>query len=304
MKERKLGDTERSLVALENKCPLSYAVWLRFAAYIAQRTTAWKKEVNFSRFVSSQLFLASFSPFTLKHTKLKMKMSPMAIINHGAYDISRGNYNEAIELMLTSLRSLKSCLSATQDIYNMNTFGGASQKPLEEGNMEIDFLRSDKPSSSLRRPSDREQIPIFQEPLALRCAQGTLMTRVQAVSCSFIAMYNLAPAYHLRHDTAREPNVCDLHKAASLYECAHGVLIREKMSFSSVHLLVLINNLASVHRSLGDDGRARLCLKHELVIFIYLVDSGCVHELGGYLDEIVDMLLPHMMEQSHYAAAA
>ena len=230
-------------------------------------------------------------------------MSAIASINHGANEIARGNYDAAIEILLESLRTLRSSLTAPREFGNAES----SLKSLDEENMDIDFIHSKGPSS-LRFPviasGDQSRIPIFHEPFVVRSAQGRSISRMQAVACSYVAMYNLALAYHLRYDAAMEPDASDLAKAVSLYECAHSVLIKEKVGFSSVHLLVLINNVGSVHRSLGDEEKARLCLEHELVIFMYLVDSGGIQDLGNCLDGFVNSVLPHMIEKSHYAAAA
>jgi hypothetical protein len=219
----------------------------------------------------------------------------MAIINHGAYEIIRGNYDDAVDLMLTSLQNLKLFLTADEDIHNTP----------DNRHMGFDFIHS-KSTFFLRCPMMRlgqGHIPIFQQPFALQSVKGSI-SRNQAVSCSYIVMYNLALSYHLKYVSATEPNISHLHKAASLYECAHGVLTKEEISCSGVHLLVLINNLASIYRSLGDDDRAQSYLEHELVIFMYLVESGCVEELGSRLAGFTNMVLPHLIGKLHYAAAA
>ncbi len=219
-----------------------------------------------------------------------------ASINQSAMQIVCGNYDQSINELITVISTIKNVLS---EALETKVATALSQ---QEGYLQVEFLKT-SPSSNLFQEVNHRRMPIFRKPIVARCSSSTGSRRFECLS--FVAMYNLALTYHLQfEDNDDTTNVQNLHKAHYLYEYAYGILKSQEVEVSTLHLMALTNNLATVHRALGDEEKADLCLQQLLSLLMYVIDCGHSHELEDSLDGFVETVLPLIISGADNAPAA
>ncbi|KAG7337425.1 hypothetical protein IV203_034516 [Nitzschia inconspicua] len=145
------------------------------------------------------------------------------------------------------------------------------------------------------------RIPIFGQPLVVRCALGVT---VPPETLSFIAMYNLALVYQLKYFHEEISDVSNLRKAAHLYKCSHEVVLSQSVEISAIHLFALVINLASAQEALLEKEGRKLCLDVALSIYMFMMYSGDEMELPQSLRYFLQSVVPLLLPDPQVASAA
>ncbi|KAG7369285.1 hypothetical protein IV203_032028 [Nitzschia inconspicua] len=202
-----------------------------------------------------------------------------------AYHIVRGDYDLTIFLLTKCLTTLRAEVVMKMVEENSSWVAASS-----EDIVEIHFAATAKSSEYFR---NQGRIPIFDQPLVVRCALGVV---VPPETLSFVAMYNLALAYQLKYYHEEIQNVSNLRKAANLYKCSHDVVCSQRVKISAIHLFTLITNLASAEEAILGKEKGRLYLDRALSIYMFM-KYGCVEKdlpesLCFFLWSVFPFLLP------------
>jgi hypothetical protein len=220
-------------------------------------------------------------------------MNIVSQINQSALHISGGCYDEAINCLTHTLKSLR--LAMTGDA----KLASASQEEESVEEIVLEFLNSSN-STPFVLTHRNQNVRVFQNPLVVRWAS---FTDIHWEQLSFVALYNLALSHHLKYVDAEEQESIDLEKAASIYEFAHGVLMNQKVKVTPLQVMALMSNLVYIHHNLGNDDKSQKCLEYLLSTWMFVVDAGDVDTLGDSMDGFFDMILP-LMSATNSAPAA
>jgi tetratricopeptide (TPR) repeat protein len=220
-------------------------------------------------------------------------------VDQCAIQIACGNYDDSIKSLAASLSVIKEALN--EGVWGKEAIHGPSQ---QNGYVGVEFLKLKTPFLlNCKRQVNHRRMPIFRQPVV---AQWNSSVEGHRLGClSFVALYNLALCYHLQYeDNDDTTNGQNLHKAQYLYEYAYDILKSQEIEISELHLMALANNLAAVHRALGDEEKTRLCLQQLLSLLMYAIDYGHTDQLEDSLDGFVETVLPLMISETETAPAA
>jgi hypothetical protein len=190
-------------------------------------------------------------------------MDPIILNNQAAFHIKSAEYAEATTLLADALKIMKTDMP-----------GSANREAHHTENACLEFLSTaGAPSFVPDRDYDSGdcQHSVFRDPVHV----VSLDLYIHQETLSFVLLYNLALAYHLRGLTDRLSRNAYLSTALTLYEHAHAMLtIDEGMDVSSLHIMAIASNLGHVHALLGHKRRANVCFQHLLSVILYVVDCG------------------------------
>ncbi|KAG7369288.1 hypothetical protein IV203_032031 [Nitzschia inconspicua] len=207
--------------------------------------------------------------------------SLISITNH----LVRGDYDLTIFLLTKCLTTLRAEV-VKRMVEESSSRVAASSKDI----FEVHFAATAESSEYFR---NRGRIPIFGQPLVVRCALGVV---VPPETLSFVATYNLALAYQLKYYHEEIQNVSNLRKAVNLYKCSQEVAFRLSVKISAIHLFILVTNLASAQEAICGKEEGRVCLDHALSIYMFM-KYGCEEKdlpesLCCFLWSVLPLLLP------------
>ena len=131
-------------------------------------------------------------------------------------------------------------------------------------------------------------------------------SRQECVVLSSIAMFNLALAHHLRALTSserHEPRSKSLllEKSSRLYGLAYQILMNESIDCGILFMMVIVNNLAQIHKALGHQEVANGYFQHLLSSLVYMTEYG-FNDLEAI--ECFLRSISHLILRSSAAAAA
>jgi hypothetical protein len=215
-----------------------------------------------------------------------------------ARQIVGGEFDKSIQSLSDYLVSLRDEMEMTEPV---DEYSKSSTEEQNDRTSRFEIVSWTTEEVITASQTSRDDIPVFREPLLVRCIDGL----VPLETFTFVGMYNLALAYHLKFlhsKTDREKE--SLHKAARLYEMAHEVSHNLGIHVPPVHLLSLVTNLANVHRTLGDEKKVKACLQHALCIYMFIVHSITGKELTTSLGRFLQYVLPAIFSKSDAAPAA
>jgi len=220
-------------------------------------------------------------------------------VNQCAIQIACGNYDDSIKSLAASLSVIKEALN--EGVWGKEAIHGPSQ---QNGYVGVEFLKLKTPFLlNCKRQVNHRRMPIFRQPVVAQRSSSVGGRRFDCIS--FVAIYNLALSYHLQYEEGGDAtNVQNLHKARCLYEYAYGILKTREVEISELHLMALANNLAAVHRALGDEEKTGLCLQQLLSLLMYAIDYGHTDQLEDSLDGFVESVLALMISETETAPAA
>lgn len=144
--------------------------------------------------------------------------------------------------------------------------------------------------------------PIFMQKPTEECHVGLQYLATQ----SFILLYNLALAYHLRalDDDNSSSSSRTLRKAASLYELAYSFHENEGIQCSVMQIMSIMNNLGHIHTMLDNGSAARHYFQNLLSTIMYVNftcgDIRSCEDIEGY----VNNALSSMIQDAAMASAA
>jgi hypothetical protein len=224
-------------------------------------------------------------------------MDPTILNNQATVHIKNAKYVEAIILLTDALKIMKEVIPT-----------GAENRQAHhmEDDACLEFISTEGAPSFVLPERDCDcdsldcQHSVFRDPayvisLDLYMHQETL---------SFVLLYNLALAYHLRGVKEKLLRKVYLSTAVSLYEHAHAMLtIDEGMDLSSLHVMAIASNLGHVHALLGHKKRADICFQHLLSVILYVVDCGEGTSKELKLDGFFCNIMPLIATKTTAAAA-
>jgi tetratricopeptide (TPR) repeat protein len=205
--------------------------------------------------------------------------------NAGAHYIDTNRFDEAINMITGALQEFRLIQhSFPQDLAQIQNPITLQEEKIDES--EEDYGRC---------------VFVYKRPI--RIQQGSEPTSSTMVS--FILIFNLALAYHLKSATTtihQRTAQMLLQKSRSLYELAYQLMVSKPEAFSVRVSLVLSNNLGQVLQSMEVFDKARECFSHVLSTVMYLKDIG----MDGEVPEISEFLrsTTHLVLEQATAAAA
>lgn len=156
-------------------------------------------------------------------------------------------------------------------------------------------------TTSANCPQHQLQVSIFRDPIMVRGDHFKAPLDIQVCEeLSYVAIYNLALAHHLKSvelasdRSKRNVRRVYLHKALSLYEHSHQILMKQTINVGVpvIHSMALVSNLSQIHHALGDHNKADMCMQYLLSTMMYVIDCGKVDTLGNSMDGFFNMILP------------
>jgi hypothetical protein len=219
-------------------------------------------------------------------------MDPTILNNQAAFHIKSAEYAEAINLLADALKIMKKVIP-----------GSANREAHHTESACLEFLSTEGAPSFV---PDRDydivhcENSVFQDPVHVL----SLDLSIHQETLSFVLLYNLALAYHLRGLKDRLLRNVHLSTALTLYEHAHAMLtIDEGMDVSSLHIMAIASNLGHVHALLGHERRANICFQHLLSVILYVVDCGEGTSNDLKLDGFFCNIMPMIASKVTAAAA-
>ena len=210
--------------------------------------------------------------------------------NEGTYHLKKGDYETAINELLSALRLLKKAMRASS--YD-------DARPCNMG--EYSSLQTSPFSYEVGTERDFEEFPstyIYRNPLRIKCG---IVTECRD-SCNKVAstiVFNLALVYHLRGvyplEHGRKSRDEDLKKSVCFYEKAFVLQQNEKCGENGIRSLATLNNLAHVHYLVRNDLKANTCW-HMLLSLIVIITDSCrtnvsVDEVSCFLGSVTHLIL-------------
>lgn len=155
--------------------------------------------------------------------------------------------------------------------------------------------------NSINMPQHQLQVSIFRDPIMVRGDHFRAPLDIHVCEeLSYVAIYNLALSHHLKSvelladATKQHLRRVYLHKALSLYEHSHQILMKQTINVGVpvIHSMALVSNLSQIHHALGDHSKADMCMQYLLSTMMYVIDCGKVDSLGNSMDGFFNMILP------------
>jgi hypothetical protein len=229
---------------------------------------------------------------------------PYKLNNDAAMCIKVGDYDNAISSLQRAVKKVRLAISSdlTPDQYLEDVVAGVDDdRPL------CSFLSTDS-SCFLKSVRNDSQHTIFRSPIFLN-QPLPLTNSLFYEKISYVIVYNLALAYHLKAMTSqlsRRMIFITFERALRQYENALCVLMGSpEIDFSILHTLAIVCNLGHLHCVLGNKERSDLCYQNLLSTMIYLVDGGEVDTIEGTipLDGFFSNVMPLISNMSSAPAA-
>ena len=183
--------------------------------------------------------------------------------NNGAQLIDEGDYTGALSFLSSSLKATKNCMA------DSCTGGGDQEVPFD-----LDCLML-KQRGALQESRNDDGYFVYDRPIQVPVVFFNSSSFPHKVMCSAISIFNLALAHHLHALKTSQKAELFLRKAGRLYEFAmqvQPVAATETAPCTFFHLAIL-NNLADVHRRLGDSRTSQKFCEELLHLLMSLADA-------------------------------
>ncbi|KAG7350422.1 hypothetical protein IV203_009782 [Nitzschia inconspicua] len=185
-------------------------------------------------------------------------------------------YSAAISHLKEALSAMKSILQLAHDT--------SSSIPLETAYIcEISLTECLLKSMRLRHHDhdvDDQELFLHREAIFIRNELANVTGYRERSMISCIIIFNLALAYHLSAaDAMVSDTMTALYRALRLYELCFNLLREELGEAIVLFPLAVINNVALVHRQLGNEEPATRCFEMILSTLMCLADQKSVHQL-------------------------
>ena len=264
---------------------------------------------------------------------------PAKINNDAVGLMGAGRYEEAILELGESLKGIKLIMSG--DAKMVQCDDDMSDDCVEDhhkaASISCDFVTSSPQVPMFQRtghmPPSQEKCgrrsttsattmsSVYQACMVLRgvpsteCSSSRSLTTGQCDLVSYAILYNLALAHHLlaiqvlssSESRQGQVQIVDLlHKAMTLYEHSHHILMNHQSNeadFQLIHPMAIANNLGHAYEMLGDRNNTRLCFDHLLSTILYAVDCGEGQDINA-LDGFFKNVMPLVMKSTSSPAAA
>jgi tetratricopeptide (TPR) repeat protein len=217
----------------------------------------------------------------------------------GVQFLESGNCGSAVAAFSKSLSAVKAVLSAYQppeEDMPSSKFAQAQELIFQFSSTGIDIQRLDLEDSSAAVPF------VFKSPITVACTK----TATDACSSpdaefrslvkfSSTLLFNLALAYHLAGNVAKDPSAQrkKLKKALTFYKLTY-TMMQDTMDTGIMETLAIVNNLGHVQHALGDVDKAKQCYEHLLSTIMYVSDMGerdAIQHFDGFFQSVQSTVL-------------
>ena len=135
---------------------------------------------------------------------------------------------------------------------------------------------------------------IYSQPIRIPAQHASC---VGGHTLSLILILNVAMAHHqsaLQKKRSGNHHRRLLEKALKLYELAHEILMESRIC-SPQATIIISNNVGEIHRSVNNEEKHRMCLKHLLSTMMFMVDNNVSiqnsKEWDGFLRNTSQLIL-------------
>ena len=180
----------------------------------------------------------------------------------------------------------------------VNAGNANTKKPLELNSGYDDIVSSSSPEDC-----------IFEHPAYID-KRGVISGKKTGCRLAVILLYNLGVANHLwalyDDDLKLHERSQMLKKAFAFYRLSCIIQVNEDVEISTIYSMALLNNMAQVHRAMGNQQKAEQCLKCLLSQLVYHTHgkAGKVGKFPGVFDCFYQSITGLIMEEKGFAPAA
>jgi hypothetical protein len=216
-------------------------------------------------------------------------MNPSKLNNHAVAEIGANDFDKAISTLTKALKRIQLVIMSgdvmitdtadTADAAMAMSTDGEDMDGRYNSSRALCFEFLTCGSSSFLTSVENGRISprsMFRDPIHLSSTVFDCeIEQCEKLSC--VIIYNLALAHHLRameeqNETSRQSH---LHKALTLYEHAHQILVSEdEIHVSLLHSMAIACNLGHVHHMTGNEPASQVYFQHLLSAILYVVDCG------------------------------
>jgi hypothetical protein len=231
--------------------------------------------------------------------------------NKGVYLLENGMYSQAVVAFSQGMVLVKQVLAEEEEDEKVLVVrvASAAQACSESASLPECFfhqLQGTQPSSEYPQDAFSCEEPfLFKAPIYIHStdttATGFASTKYY-IKSSFILLYNLALAHHLRAVTEPKPNK-RLKRAMQLYEIAYTMQLQD-LDLSVLQVMAISNNLGHIHTILRNETKSRQCFEHLLQSILLCQHPQEEDELVVSLDGFLTNVMPFMLTGLASAPAA
>lgn len=227
-----------------------------------------------------------------------------ALNNEGIAHLEAHRYDQAIPSITKALGIVREELSCSRSRCSCSGCVCSSKK--QEGNDPVfHFQKSEqvlpRGVSIPEGEEDGDELFVFKRAMVIPLKAAPPECYDYYVSLSFIILFNLALAYHLRGLATECQRT--LRKALRLYEMAYTVHIKEDLTLTALQAMAIVNNMGQIHAELGSSENSQECFQSLLSTFMYV--QGAAHEEArNHMDGFVTNVLSFGIQGAKSAPAA
>jgi tetratricopeptide (TPR) repeat protein len=214
--------------------------------------------------------------------RLELMSVTLNLNNEGARHLKKGDHEAAISAFS---RGLYACRDLTISGYS----NPSNEKHCQEYHNEFSGLDSimDMSDGNNMDLVEHDQPYVYLHPLTIPAS----VSKVPSEAISAIFIFNLALAHH-QYGAKKSKKA--LLKALKLYECALAYAVAEDSYWApqAYFILTCINNLALVHRSLGELQTSDCCFQRVLSMLMFLVVTtyDCDFNMDGFFRNVTYLI--------------
>lgn len=196
--------------------------------------------------------------------------------NEGTKLLSDGKFVQATESFMAALQLVKSSITAFNE---RNDITGDKRHPAQE-NLVSPLYHMVHDSEELSASASS----LYRSPLLISTMVDYERDASFTVEASVAVIFNLAVTHHLEalSNAAATTPVSGNHasfassmqQAATLYELAYNIQIKEDIELHAEITMAMINNLGHIYRAQGNDQKSEECFRHLLSTHFFLQSYG------------------------------
>ena len=205
----------------------------------------------------------------------------IASCNQGTECLCNGNYDTAIDSLHQGLTMLKEIMFSSTEVKTQPkaTFLTYQFVGNHDNNSEGPGL-------------DIVEFFVFQKPIFIQhqASEGQNAGTECSSKISFILLYNLALAHHLKARALKQTT--DLARALAFYIAAYKIQKLECFSLTGLEVIAMLNNMGQIYNFFQEETSSRFCLESLVSNVMLLRERGCViEEYEGFIASVQPLIL-------------
>jgi tetratricopeptide (TPR) repeat protein len=231
--------------------------------------------------------------------------------NKGLYLLENGLYSQAVIAFSQGVVIVKQVLAEEEE--EDASFDSAMAQACSESPPMPECFFHQQQNSQLTSDYTHDTL-LYEEPFLFKApiyiqstpdtiASGFAATTKYFIKLSFILLYNLALAHHLRAATEPKSKTKRLQKAMKLYEIAFTMQLQD-LDLSVLQVMAISNNLGHIHTILRNETKSRRCFEHLLQSILLCQHPQEEDEPAVPLDGFLTNVMPFMLNGLASAPAA